>query len=328
MQITNYTYSVANDTDNGKVVLSRLDREIRDSNVTIALDGISVSGDVLTITFKDVLPVADQTELNDVVATHDGTPLDSVEPALDEKGNQVVVLDGGRTAIGMQSVQVLNTPDISSDLIKSYQISVPPNMTEILDIFIGEDLTGPEGRCFLAGGEYRCRTPAVEGSALHFSIVDRNDVLGYFALYGMSRTKMTGITFQTGSMADIQPGDDVWGTSSGAHTVVISTNGADEMDIYFHEVEFQDGEPLTFTRGGAPIAATATLGTWVEGDVIEVLKSVKDEWIEGLDQRDIQPGGSREVPEGMYFRVRAFNAETDVGQPDLRIKVSLTVGRL
>jgi hypothetical protein len=323
--ITNYTYSIANDTENGKVVLSRLDMEIRDSNVTIALDGISVAGDVLTITFKDVLPAEDQTELDDVVATHDGTPLDSIEPAIDEKGNQVVVLDGGKTQIGMQSVQVLDTPDISSDLIKSYQVTVPPQTTEILDIFVGDDLTGPIGKCYLAGGEYRCRTAAAEGSALHFSIVDRNDVLGYFVYYGMSRTKLSGLTFNNGTLADVQVGDDAWGGTSGAHTVVLG-KGADYLEIQFHEATFQDGENLTFTRGGAPVAGVdATLGTWDEGDVIEVIQSVKDEWIEGLDVRDVHPGGSKEVPEGMYFRVRCYNADPS---NVLRVKVSLTVGRL
>jgi hypothetical protein len=93
----------------------------------------------------------------------------------------------------------------------------------------------------------------------------------------------------------------------------------DSCDITFHDGPFTDGEAITFTSG------TATLGTWDEGDVIVVLTSLKDEWVEGLDVREIQPGGSKEVPEGMYFRVKLYNAHASDA---LRVKVSLTVGRL
>jgi len=327
MPITNYTYSVANDMANGKVVLSRLDMEIRDSNVTIALDGISVSGDVLTITFKDVLPAGDQTELNDVVVTHEGTPLDSVEPALNTKGELVTALSGGQTQIGMQAIQVLNTPDISSDLIKSFQVTAAAQTTEILDIFIGDDLVGPMGLCYLAGGEYRCRTNVAEGSALNFSIVDRNDVLGIFVYYGMSRTKLSGLTnFSGGTIDDVAVGHYASGSVGGAHKTRVLGKGADFLEVQFHEAIFSDGETITFTdASGTPTGVTCTLGTWEEGDVIEVQDSVKDEWVEGFDVRDVHPGGSKQVPEGMYFRVRFYNNHLT---EDARIKVSLTVGRL
>ena len=89
-------------------------------------------------------------------------------------------------------------------------------------------------------------------------------------------------------------------------------------DVTYHEGPFTDGEPLTFSGG-----ATATLGTWDEGDVIELVRSVKDEWIEDYDYRDYSPGGSREIPTGLYLRIICYNAHaTD----NLRVKVSFTFG--
>ncbi len=325
---TDYTYSIATDTANGVCVASRLDFEIRESDIIIALEGISITGDVLTVSFKDVLSSSDpddETNLDDVVSTHEGEVLDSIEPKLNDNGELVTSLSGGDTQIGMQAVQVLNLPDMSADLVKSWQISAPAQTTEILDIFIGDDLVGPTNKSYLAGGEYRCRTSAHQGSALTFEIVDRNDVLGYFPLFGMSRTKLTGLVFNTGVIGDVQVGDYAIGGTSGARSKILAV-GADSLDIQFHEAFFEDGENVTFERASAPVASLdCTLGTWDEGDVISVVTSVKDEWIEGYDVRSVHPGGSKEVPEGMYFRVKCYNNHlTD----ELRVKVSLTVGRL
>lgn len=243
-----------------------------------------------------------------------------------EDGAGIVELKNSITKIGMHAVQVLNLPDLSSDLIKSFQLTAAPQTTEILDIFIGEDLVGPTGKCYLAGGEYRCRTSAEEGSALHFEIVDRNDVLGLFPLFGMSRTRLTGLSaFSGGTIDDINAGEYAVGNTSGSRTRILG-KGADFLEVQFHEAEFADGETITITDAqGTPTGVSCDITEWDEGDVILVLTSVKDEWIEGMDMRDIQPGGSKEVPEGMYFRVKCFNNDTT---EDLRIKISLTVGRL
>ena len=77
MAITNYVRSVANDTLNGTVSLSELDQSIRDSGITIALEGIDVVGDVLTITFKDALSTANETILDNTLSAHDGLSLDN-----------------------------------------------------------------------------------------------------------------------------------------------------------------------------------------------------------------------------------------------------------
>lgn len=256
----------------------------------------------------------------------DGKLLINDGRATDPSGALVTAIDGGSTQIGMQAVQVLNTPDISSDFIKSWQVTAPALTTEILDIFIGDDLVGPTGLCYLAGGEYRCRTAATEGSALHFSIVDRNDVLGLFSGYGLSRTQLQSLTaFSGGLITDIAAGYTAVGGTSGAESKILSV-GADFMDVQFHEASFQDGETLSFLDdNGSPTGVSCTLGNWEEGDVIVVQESLKDEWIEGMDHRDIHPGGSKRVPEGMYFRAKLFNNDSS---NTLRVKISLTVGRL
>lgn len=243
-----------------------------------------------------------------------------------EDGAGVVELKNSITQIGMHAVQVLNLPDLSADLIKSFQLTAAAQTTEIMDIFIGDDLVGPEGLCYLAGGEYRCRTPAEQGSAVHFEIVDRNDVLGLFAMFGLSRTRITGLSnFTGGTIDDINIGEYANGNTSGARTRILG-KGADFLEVQFHETEFVNGETITITdAAGTPTGVGCDMTEWDEGDAILVQTSVKDEWIEGMDMRDIQPGGSKQVPEGMYFRVKCFNSHpTD----DLRIKISLTVGRL
>lgn len=325
---TDYVFSVTSDTANEVVVASRLDLEIQESEIITTLEGIIVTADVLTVIFKDPLSTTapdDVANLTSVVNAHEGEVLDSVEPAINAEGELVTALSGGGTQIGMQAVQVLNTPDISTDLVKSWQLTIAANTTEILDIFIGDDLVGTTGKCYLAGGEYRCRTSATEGSALNFCMVDRNDVLGLFVLYGMSRTKLSGLTFNNGTIDDVQVGDYAVGGTSTATSLVLA-KGADFLEIQFHEAMFTDTENITFTRAGSPVAnLDCDLGTWDEGDVIVIQESLKDEWIEGFDQRDIHPGGSKEVPEGLYFRVKCFNADLS---EELRVKVSLTIGRL
>ncbi len=241
-------------------------------------------------------------------------------------GALVTSLEGGVTQIGMQAVQVLNTPDLSLDFVKSWQISISPQTTEILDIYIGGDLVGSTGKCYLSGGEYRCRTSAAEGSALHFEVVDRDNTLGLFGMVGASLTKLSGLTnFAGGAIGDVNVGEYAHGDISGASTEILA-KGSDSFSVRFQDATFQDGENLTIKdSAGTATGVTCTMAQWVEGDFIRVQTTLKDEWLEGYDQRDLSPGGSKELPQGLYFRVKCYNAHaSDL----LRIKLSLTVGRL
>lgn len=79
-----YTYTVSTDFPNGEVNIGNLAQEIRDSNITIALSGITLENDTVTITFKDTLPAAGKTILDGdttnpaggLIAAHDSTPID------------------------------------------------------------------------------------------------------------------------------------------------------------------------------------------------------------------------------------------------------------
>jgi len=227
------------------------------------------------------------------------------------------------TSFDIPAVSVLNTPDASTGLVKSWQLTVAANTTEYYDIEVADDLVGPTGRCFLVGGEYRCRTEAVEGSALHMAIVDRDDLLGLFTPYGMHRTKLEGLTSIVGT---IHVGDHVVGSTSSKNSQVLAV-GSDYCEISFSDGAFTDGESLVFygSDGVTPTGASAVLGTWNEGDVLELQRNVRDEWVEGYDQRTIQPGGSKELPAGLYLRVIVFNASpTDA----FRVKVSFVMATM
>jgi hypothetical protein len=69
MADTTYTYAVSTDFPGAAVNSSKLHAEIQASAIVTALGGISNSGDVLGITFKDALSAGDKTLLDNDVAT-------------------------------------------------------------------------------------------------------------------------------------------------------------------------------------------------------------------------------------------------------------------
>lgn len=227
-----------------------------------------------------------------------------------------------RSLSGLPIHTKLDFPEVASDKMKSWQQTVSAQATDILDVWIGGSLVGPTGVCYLAGGEYRCRTDAAEGSELEFSVVDRDDVLGYFSTYGMSVGKLPNLTSISGTF---QVGETVSGNTSSMETTVLAV-GADYLEAR-HFIKdpstglygvFTDGETIT----GGTSSATAVLDTpaFDDGDVLELSRYVEDEWIEGFDIREIRPGGSKQLPQGLYFRIQAYNNHaTD----DLRVKTSL-----
>jgi hypothetical protein len=72
MPAVQYTYSVAADTLNGKVNKTTLSQDIAASTITIALDHIVVTGDVLDIWFKASLTSLEITTVSDILAAHQG----------------------------------------------------------------------------------------------------------------------------------------------------------------------------------------------------------------------------------------------------------------
>jgi len=76
MASAKYTYSVSTDFPNHKVDIDRLTIEIANSAIIVALDYISVSGDVCDIWFKNALSPGEKTTLDGLVAAHNGSPMD------------------------------------------------------------------------------------------------------------------------------------------------------------------------------------------------------------------------------------------------------------
>lgn len=95
--MADYTYSIASDFPDGAVNTTKLHTEIETSSIVTALDGISTSGDVLTITFKASLSSQDKTTLDGdaagpaggLIASTDNSPSLNVTPVqfMDSNGN-------------------------------------------------------------------------------------------------------------------------------------------------------------------------------------------------------------------------------------------------
>lgn len=72
MAAVNYIYSISADTLNGKVNTVTLSEEIANSAITIAIDHITVVGDVLNIWFKAAISPTEESTLDVLVADHSG----------------------------------------------------------------------------------------------------------------------------------------------------------------------------------------------------------------------------------------------------------------
>lgn len=80
---TQFQFTISTDVVSGEVDEARLDEEIRNSSITIAIDGVSVAGDTLTIDFKADLSAGEETVLHGdttgpaggLVGGHSGEPL-------------------------------------------------------------------------------------------------------------------------------------------------------------------------------------------------------------------------------------------------------------
>lgn len=231
------------------------------------------------------------------------------------------------TSADLPATTIMNYPEACEDLRQTWLVDCDPQTIAIRDIWIGGDLVGPMGLCYLAGGAYEIWTSAERGSAIQFAVVDRDDVSGYFAYYGLVRSKLPNLTSIVGTFV---AGETVVGGTSGARTTVLAV-GADYLDVRFAVVD-ANGADTAFSAGetitGQTSGATAVLNDppFDEGDVLYLRKPfLKDEWIYKEAGSPclpvmIQPGGSKPVPVGYYFRVLVYNfSSTD----DLTIKASL-----
>lgn len=82
MTLFDYNYSISEDFPNSKIAIPRLTNEIRESEITVALDHIQTEEDVCEIYFKDRLSSLEEATLSSgIVANHSGEPLEEIEAA-------------------------------------------------------------------------------------------------------------------------------------------------------------------------------------------------------------------------------------------------------
>jgi hypothetical protein len=112
---TQFQFTISTDVIAGKADAGRLDQEIRDSSITIALEGVSIAGDTLTIDFKSNLSAGEETALHGdatgpaggLVGNHSGEPLP--DPST-EDGIPVVHLDSPNEVDGKLLVTPTPSP--------------------------------------------------------------------------------------------------------------------------------------------------------------------------------------------------------------------------
>lgn len=71
--MSDYVYSIANDTPNQLVNARSLHDEIIAAQLATQISGVSTAGDVITVAFNAELSTADETTLNNVIGNHEGT---------------------------------------------------------------------------------------------------------------------------------------------------------------------------------------------------------------------------------------------------------------
>lgn len=147
--MTDYTYSVANDTANGTADAGTLREQVNaDPAVTVHCSAVTIAADVLTVTMLAALSGAEQTALGDVVAAHDGAPAPAVplkvQPTTPDYGGSSHWLGDHFTA------------NASDDTERDFLIATAGA---------------------LAGGTFWCDDNAVIGDTVTFQIVDVDGVL-------------------------------------------------------------------------------------------------------------------------------------------------------
>jgi hypothetical protein len=174
--MTTFTYKFSrNKIGGGKVWLGTLEREIEaevtKGSINIPLDGL-VADDTITdqydeeylhVVMRSVLPGDERIVLESVVAAHTGvpTPDNNVDP---------------RTGMEVVSVSPYAwSPETYQRT--GYLVEVPADSTYFLDVQVTKEL-------YVKGGSILYEN-AVRGDYVEFSVVDKDDALGLFALYGM-----------------------------------------------------------------------------------------------------------------------------------------------
>jgi hypothetical protein len=154
-----YEYAVS-EMSAAAVGENRLDQEIRSSAITVALRGVSVSGDTLSIEFAIALSVSEEATLDGIVSAHSGVPLPG--GGFDAAGNQIV------------APTFLHASERAR--LRGYTMTCAADEVTILDVEVTTQLLVQGAQFWVQGCE--------RGDLAQFAVVDKNDVLGLHTLYG------------------------------------------------------------------------------------------------------------------------------------------------
>lgn len=156
-----YLFDIPSDFPNGKLSSDRLTLEISQAGITYALVAINTVGASCEIIFASALSPTDEDKLNVVVAAHYGEPLSREN--FDVHGNPVF------------APTFLSTSEQAR--LEGYEISCEPDSTAILDVEVTVQM-------LVQGGQFWSQD-CVRGDKAHFSVVDKNDVLGLHTANGI-----------------------------------------------------------------------------------------------------------------------------------------------
>jgi hypothetical protein len=166
-----FTYSITDDTLNGKVSLKKLTGEIRDSAIVIALQGVVVSEDTITVTFKADLPGDNIAIINGLISAHDGEDVE-IQPPTSPDGVPLVSITQAYTRGEYPRWRYFGFTALAGQ--KTF-----------MDIEVTEEVN-------LARGEIRfwedMQKLIHKNSRLSFSMIDKNDAYqpGLFAMLGLT----------------------------------------------------------------------------------------------------------------------------------------------
>jgi hypothetical protein len=144
----------------------RLSKEIRESDISIVLDGVSLIGETTQVEFRAELPEEEVTLLNNLIDSHINTPLLTAEP------QEVVVLEP-KDSNGVPIIKMSPFSDAMGFRFRgvSFGCTVAQNETKHCDYHLTEERWINGGRLIVPN-----KGPSDKVS---FQVIDKDNVMGF-----------------------------------------------------------------------------------------------------------------------------------------------------
>lgn len=147
-----------------------IDGAVRSSSITIAFEGVTFDVNGYHFDFKAALPPADETALDGIVAAHTGESSGDMEAA-DEAVDP-------RTGYHVVAVSPYAYSEETSRYVGAL-FKPTRGQVNFHDIQVTTEV-------FIQGAEDYLISNAIDGDRVEFSIIDKDNVLGLFAAYGLT----------------------------------------------------------------------------------------------------------------------------------------------